>query len=108
MHKHNNKKLTALFRDLDLGDITESKKLFLLDEINALLTHRIVTKLIEKTTDDKKELFIGKINEYKDDPNKILLYIDHFVEDADKIIDREIATYKKELIKTVKGKSKGK
>lgn len=94
-----NTKITKLYKDLDLGEITETKKLFLLDEINSLLTKRIILALIENTPEEKKALFIEKIKENKDNPDKIVLFIDHFVTNADRIIDQEITKLKNELIK---------
>jgi hypothetical protein len=94
-----NTKITKLYKDLDLGEITETKKLFLLDEINSLLTKRIIIELINNTPEEKKKLFINKIKENKDHPDKIVLFIDHFVANADKIIDGEIIKLKNELIK---------
>lgn len=92
---------TKIIRDIDLGDITEAKKNSLLDEIGIVLTQRIILELLEKTPKDKKDIFIQKINENKDDPNKMLLFIDHFVEDADHIIDTEISKYKEELFTAI-------
>lgn len=94
-----NTKITKLYKDLDLGEITETKKLFLLDEINSLLTKRIILALIENTPEEKKALFIEKIKENKENPDKIVLFIDHFVTNADRIIDQEITKLKNELIK---------
>lgn len=91
-------KLTQLYNELDLGDVTETKKLFLLDEINSLLTKRILLKLIESVPNEKRSLFIEKIDENKDDPNKIVLFIDHFVDNANEIINNEIYELKKELL----------
>ncbi|MFA5986490.1 MAG: hypothetical protein WC819_04060 [Parcubacteria group bacterium] len=88
---------TTILEDLNLGEITETKKLFLLDEINALLTNRIVLRLINNTPEEKKQVFIDKINANKDNPDKILLFIDHFVDNADQIIDEEIDNCKKDL-----------
>jgi hypothetical protein len=90
-------KFTQILDDIDLGDITETKKLSLLDEIGTLLTRRIILELIARVPEEKKQVFIDKINENKDDPDKVLLFIDHFVDDADSVIDAEIDKYTEEL-----------
>jgi hypothetical protein len=56
-----------------------------------------VPKAYSRVPEEKKQVFIDKINENKDDPDKVLLFIDHFVEDADSVIDAEIDKYKEEL-----------
>jgi hypothetical protein len=88
---------TTIFTDIDLGEINETKKHALLDDVGMLLTQRILLTLIDNVPKEKKDAFIQKINEHKDDPNKILLFIDHFVENADEIIDQEILTCKEEI-----------
>ncbi len=95
-------KLISLVKDLDLGDINETKKLSLLDEIGEILTQRIILRLVKEVDSNKKKLFIEKINKNKNDPNKVLLFIDYFIDDADKIIDEEIKKYKKDLQKVLK------
>ena len=90
-------KLVSIVEDIDLGTINEIKKLSLLDEISDVLTHRILARLINEVAQDKREIFIKKIKEHKKEPEKVLLFIDHFIEDADKIIDEEIDKYKKDL-----------
>jgi len=90
-------KLVSIVEDIDLGTINEIKKLSLLDEIGDVLTHRILARLINEVAQDKREIFIKKIKEHKSEPEKVLLFIDHFIEDADKIIDEEIDKYKKDL-----------
>ncbi len=97
-----NEKLVSIVQDLDLGEINETKKLSLLDEIGEILTQRIILRLITEVPKDKKDLFIQKINDHKNEPDKILLYIDYFVDDADKFIDEELDNYKKDLQKAVK------
>ena len=99
------KKTSTILDDLNLGEITETKKLFLLDEINALLTNRIVLRLIEHAPAEKRQVFIDKINTNKDAPDKILLFIDHFVENADQIINDEIMQCKSDLTSVIKGLS---
>ena len=103
--KNINKKVATIAQDIYLGDINEIKKLSLLDQVGEILTYRIIARLIDETTEEKRDVFIEKINANKDDPNKILLFIDHFVDNADKIIDEEIDKYKKDLKKVVKTKS---
>jgi len=93
------KKLTSIIQDLDLGDINETKKLSLLDEIGETLTQRIILRLINEVPQDKKDIFINKINEHKNEPAKVLLFIDHFIDDADKFIDEELEKYKNDLTK---------
>jgi hypothetical protein len=90
-------KLLLIIQDIDLGEITETKKLSLLDEIGAVLTNRIILSLLKEVPAEKKDIFIAKINENKDNPDKILLFIDHFVENADEIIDFELEKYKNDL-----------
>ena len=94
--------IPTILDDLDLGEITETKKLFLLDEINTLLTNRIILQLIEHAPAEKQPVFIEKINANKDNPEKILLFIDHFVDNADKIINDEIISCKKDLLSMLK------
>jgi hypothetical protein len=93
-----NKKLNYIIEDIDLGDINETKKLSLLDEIGEVLTNRIIIRLIDEAPPEKKEVFIQKISEHKDEPNKVLLFIDHFIENADEVIDEEIDIYKNDLM----------
>ena len=100
-----NKQLLSIIQDLNLGEITEIKKFSLLDEIGEAITGRIIVRLIKETPAKKRDLFIQKINEHKEDPDKILLFIDHFIENADKCIDEEIRLYKKDLQKVIKTKS---
>lgn len=88
---------TAIINDINLGDITEAKKLSLLDEVGTILTQRIILELLNKTPQEKKDLFVQKINDNKKNPDKMLLFIDHFVENADDVIDAEIQKYKEEL-----------
>ncbi len=99
-----NKQLLSIVQDLNLGEITEIKKLSLLDEIGEALTGRIMLRLLKETPVKKKDLFIQKINEHKEEPDKILLFIDYFVDNADELIDEEIKTYKKELFKAINTK----
>lgn len=96
------KKLVSIIKDLDLGNINETKKLSLLDEIGEVLTGRIILRLVKEVSADKKDLFIEKINKNKDEPDKVLLFIDHFIENADEIIDEEIEKYKNDLKKALK------
>jgi len=96
------KKITLIIQNLDLGDINEAKKLSLLDEISEVLTERIILRLIDEVSTDKKDIFIEKINEHKENPEKVLLFIDHFVDNANKIIDNELDAYKKDLQKATK------
>jgi hypothetical protein len=96
-----NTKITSIVRDIDLGDINETKKLSLLDEISETITGRILLRLIEEAPDEKKDLFISKINKHKNEPEKVLLFINHFVEDADKIIDQEIEEYRNSLFSII-------
>ncbi len=100
-----NKQLLSIVRDLNLGEITEIKKLSLLDEIGEVLTGRIMIRLLKETPAKKKDLFIQKINEHKEEPDKILLFIDHFVDNANELIDEEIEIYKKDLHKAINTKS---
>lgn len=95
-------KLISIVQDLDLGDINETKKLSLLDEIGEILTQRIILRLIKEVPKNKKDLFVQKINNHKNEPDKILLYIDYFVDDADKLIDDELNNYKNDLQKAIK------
>lgn len=95
------KKTPTILDDLNLSEITETKKLFLLDEINTLLTNRIVLRLIEHAPAEKRQVFIDKINANKDAPDKILLFIDHFVENADQIINDEIMKCKNDLASVI-------
>lgn len=106
MNSDANTQIASIIKELDLGDITETKKLSLLDEIGTVLTQRIILQLLEKTPEDKKDAFIQKINENKDNPDKILLFIDHFVEDADKVIDDEIVRCKVDLLSIVQENTK--
>lgn len=92
-----NDRFISMTRDIDLGNINEAKKLALLDEISAVLTNRIILELLEKTPEEKKSIFIEKISENKDDPDKILLFIDHFVDNADEVIDAEIEKCREDL-----------
>ncbi|MEN8252321.1 MAG: hypothetical protein ABFQ53_01970 [Patescibacteria group bacterium] len=92
-----NKKITVITKDLDLGNINESKKQHLLDKIGENLTQRIILRMLEEVEEDKKEIFIEKINENKENPDKLLLFIDHFIENADVIVDEEIEKYKKDI-----------
>ncbi len=96
-----NKKLVSIVQELDLGDINETKKLSILDEIGEVLTQRIILRLVNEVPKKKKALFIEKINNNKTDPDKVLLFIDHFIENADEIIDEEIEKYKADLNKTL-------
>ncbi len=96
-----NKKLVSIIQELDLGDINETKKLSILDEIGEVLTQRIILRLVNEVPQKKKTLFIEKINNNKTDPDKVLLFIDHFIENADEIIDEEIEKYKNDLRKTL-------
>lgn len=86
---------------VDLGDITETKKLFLLDKISTIVTKRILAALIQAAPADKKDLFIAKINQNKDQPDKIILFIDHFVPDANRIIDAEIARFSEDILQKI-------
>jgi len=97
-----NKKFISIVQDLDLGDITETKKLSLLDEISEVLTQRIILRLINEAPPNKKDIFIQKVNEHKNNPDKVLLFIDHFIDNADEIIDEEIDLYKNDLKKAIK------
>ncbi len=90
-------KLLSIIQDIDLGVINETKKLSLLDEIGDVLTERIILRLLNEVPSEKKDVFIEKINEHKDNPNKMLLFIDHFIDNADEIIDEEIEKYKNDL-----------
>lgn len=95
------KKLVSIVQDLDLGEINETKKLALLDEIGEVITQRIILRLVKEVPKDKKDLFIKKINDHKNEPDKILLYIDYFVDDADQFIDEELDNYKNDLQKAI-------
>lgn len=95
------KKLISIVQDLDLGEINETKKLALLDEISEIITERIILRLIKEVPKDKKDLFIQKINDHKNEPDKMLLFIDYFVDDADKFIDEELDNYKNDLQKAI-------
>ncbi len=86
---------------VDLGDITETKKLFLLDKINTIITKRIIAALIQHAPADKKDLFVEKINQNKDQPDKIILFIDHFIPNADSIIDAEITKVSDEILQNL-------
>jgi len=97
-----NKKLVSIIQELDLGDINETKKLSILDEIGEVLTQRIILRLIKEVPKEKKSLFVEKINNNKTDPDKVLLFIDHFVQNADELIDEEIDIYKNDLINAIK------
>lgn len=88
---------------VDLGDITETKKLFLLDKISTIVTKRILAALIHAVPDDKRDLFIAKINQNKDQPDKIILFIDHFIPNAGQIIDAEIARCSEEILQKIQG-----
>ena len=99
--KNLNKKVATLARDINLGDINETKKLAILDQLGEMLTYKIIARLIQEAPKEKREVFIEKINTNKDDPDKILLFIDHFVEDADIIIDEEIDKCEKDLKKVI-------
>lgn len=87
---------------VDLGDITETKKLFLLDKINTLLTKRIIAALARRVPANKKKLFLEKINQNKDQPDKIILFIDHFIPNAGAIIDKEITKMNDEIMSSLK------
>ena len=50
------KKLISIVQDLDLGEINETKKLSLLDEIGEVLTQRIILRLIKEVPKNKKDL----------------------------------------------------
>jgi len=97
-----NKKLVSIIQELNLGDINETKKLSILDEIGEVLTQRIILRLIKEVPKEKKSLFIEKINNNKTDPDKVLLFIDHFVQNADELIDEEIDIYKNDLMNAIK------
>lgn len=90
-------KISTVLTDIDLGDITESKKLSLLDEVGTIVTQRIILTLINQTPEDRREKFIEKINKNADEPSKLLLFIDHFVDNADDVISTEIEKCKEEL-----------
>ncbi|XLQ20598.1 MAG: hypothetical protein ACKUBY_02320 [Candidatus Moraniibacteriota bacterium] len=94
-----NTKIALLAKDLQLDEVNETKRLSLLEEIGDVFTHRIILRLIKEVPEKKRVLFIEKINENKDNPDKILLFIDHFVEDADRVIDEEVINYKLDLKK---------
>ncbi len=91
------KKIAIIVHDLELGEINEAKKLSLLDEISDTFTQRIILRLVREVAEDKQEAFIEKINNNKNDPAKILLFIDHFVDNADTIIDDELSSYRMDL-----------
>lgn len=92
-----NDNFNSIIQDIDLGNINEAKKMALLDDIGTILTHRILIRLVDSTPAEKKSVFIEKINENKSDPDKILLFIDHFVENADDVVDNEIAKCKEDI-----------
>ena len=58
-----NNNFTSIIQDIDLGNINESKRIALLDDIGTILTHRILIKLVANAPEEKKEVFIEKINE---------------------------------------------
>lgn len=99
--KQKQKIAELLLERVDLGDITETKKLFLLDKINTILTKRIIAALILHAPADKKDLFVEKINQHKDQPDRIILFIDHFIPDADSIIDAEITKVSDEIMQSL-------
>jgi len=101
------KKLVSIVQELDLGDINETKKLSILDEIGKVLTQRIILRLVKEVPKEKRALFIEKINKNKTESDKVLLFIDHFVENADELIDEEVENYKNDLQKALNTKQTG-
>jgi hypothetical protein len=95
------KQIVQLIRELHLDEITETKKQSILDDINVVITQRIILRLLDETPRNKKSLFVQKINEHRSDPDKMLLFIDHFVDNAQEIIEEEVITCKNDLTQVI-------
>ncbi len=96
MTTHNDNFVT-LFQEMTVPHCDAQCTTALFNDIGALLTKRILIRLIDTITPEKRGSFLTKITEHKNDPDKIFLFINHFVEDADAIITEEITRCKNDV-----------
>ncbi len=96
MTKHN-KHFTTLCQEILIPHCDIDHATRISSEIGTLLTKRILIRIADTLAPEKKEVFITKITEHKNDPDKMFLFINHFVEDADTIITEEITRCKNDV-----------
>lgn len=92
-----NNNFISIIQNINFKNRDAQQKEALINDISTALTHRILIVLVDNATEEKRETFIKKINENKDEPSKIISFADYFVENSTDIINEEIKKYTEDI-----------
>lgn len=84
--------------ELGLNNLTEDKKVQLLDDMGRMINQNIIMRVVDAMSEDDKNEFDKVIGENMENPEAILNFLKSKVPNFDMIVSEEIEKFKKESV----------
>ena len=92
-----------LFKELSLDTMSEEERVSFLEAFGNVVWQKTVISLLQELPDEKKQKLADFVSNHPDDASAVTAFLAADLPILEKILDEEIAGYKKELIQRFQG-----